>query len=154
MNTFFFKPPNGFSLFMFLTHQKFSIKLSNSKHRLVGNLKQLIAYVGIARAIAVKRISFPPWEISFPFHVCRHCHTLAFIFENTLFLDLLVIGGRPKYFSYWWDPLVPQNVEFHHSPFHIHCGWTPFEFCLYLLVAPMPLNRCGESQGAFQNQIC
>lgn len=92
----------------FCTYQKFFIKLSSSVHRVVGSLKQLIAYMGIAKAIASKRISLPPWDKSFPFHNCRRCHIFVLILENAFFFAFPTIGGRLRYFSYWVTPLHPQ----------------------------------------------
>lgn len=56
-----------------------------------------MVYVGIAYAIALMRISFPPIERSLPFQLASFCPTLFFNVVKTCFLDLPMNDGRPTY---------------------------------------------------------
>ena len=54
-------------------------------------------YVGIARATALIKISFPPIERSLPFQPASFLPILSFKIEKTCFFDLPIREGRPRY---------------------------------------------------------
>lgn len=73
-----------FCSFAHWLHQNQVIILFNSKHRPLGSLKQLIAYVGIDKATTLKIISFPPWAKIFSFQTWSLWQTISLISKKSL----------------------------------------------------------------------
>lgn len=92
-------------------HQNLATILSISIQRVLGNLKQLLANIGIVRATDLINTSLPPCDNSLPFQEWSLCHNFPFISEKAFLLDFSMNGGRPKYFSYWCDWVVSQRVR-------------------------------------------
>lgn len=80
------------------------------------SLKQLMVYTGIANATDFNITSFPLYGSNFSSYVCYHYQSLDFILEKILFLDFPKIGGRSRYFSYYWMfqvPSIEKKIFFH-----------------------------------------
>ena len=68
----------------------------NLSHRVLGSLKQLIVYDGIAWATAFIIISFLAFESNFSFHLASLFNTRYFNWENRFLLDLPTKEGSPR----------------------------------------------------------
>lgn len=101
--------PMHFLLTPFCPHQnRIAIELI-SAHSPAGNIKQLIAYVGIACMTALMRISLPACDKNFSFHPCKRRKILSLISLNASFLERPRMGGSPKYLSNLVEVEVPKN---------------------------------------------
>ena len=89
-------------------HQNFWTMLVISSHKVFGNLKTLIVYVGIACATALIRNSFPAYESIFSFHHANLLSNLSFRFRKVLHLDLPTKDDNPKYVSCCLITLAPK----------------------------------------------
>lgn len=126
MHIFF--QPTQWILFVlsFYPHQKFAIRLSNSWHKEIGSLKQLIIKVEIASAIAFNRIFLPSWHNNFPFRACRRCYTLVLMSKKAHLQDLPFIGERPKYLAHCAWSLPPQRAIISQLLYLLsHFSWIP-----------------------------
>ena len=97
--------------FCFCPHQKLLIILSMSSHKPCRSWKQLIVYVGIAWAMALMRISFPPIERSLPFYPSSFWPTLSFRTTNTCFFDLPIKDRRPRYLMCLESCMGPKMLK-------------------------------------------
>jgi hypothetical protein len=61
--------------------------------------------VGIDWMTALRRISFPAWEMNFSFHPLIRLHILPLMLLKEAILDLPIKAGRPRYLSKWIEGL-------------------------------------------------
>jgi hypothetical protein len=71
----------------------------SSAQKPAGNLKQLIAYVGMAWITALIRNSLPAWDNNFSSTLATYTKTLSLISLKALRFALPTTSGNPKYFS-------------------------------------------------------
>ena len=95
---------------IFWPHQNLLIIPSRSLSKPFGSKKHLMAYVGIACATTLSKISLLAWYIIFSFHPFSLLQTLSMIGAKTVFLLCPTIPGSPKYFSYSVTALHPMPV--------------------------------------------
>lgn len=134
-----------FLLLFCLALPKFDIRLSSSVQRVDGSLKKLIANVGIAKATIFKSTSLPYWDRSLPFQVCSLCQTLALIPEKAFLLELPIMEGKPRYFSYCQVSLQPHNSIT--SP-----RVSLLVLCLKIMVVLSLLMHCRDAWGCLSSR--
>ena len=79
-------------------YQNFRIMTSMSLHKLTGNLKTLIEYVGIDWATALIMTSFPACQSDFSFNPYILAQILSLTWVKWAFLLSTYERGEPKYF--------------------------------------------------------
>ena len=99
----------NFSLVTPLSPPKFTNHHFMSLQRPTGKRKQLIAKVGIACTMALRRTSFPACDNIFSFHPWIFPHTLSLMKFRLALLFLPTTAGRPKYFSYYLISGTPRK---------------------------------------------
>lgn len=104
----------------------------------------------MTRATALSNTSFPSWDKSFPFQVWIRCHNFLLISDKIHFFEQLIIGGRPKYFSYCFMSLQPHMAE-------ISVLSTSFTFLLNTMVVFSVfmhfLETCAYSLRTFKREL-
>ena len=86
----------------FCPHKKLLIMEFSSLQCVFGSLKQLIVYVGITWATALISISLPAFDNNFLFQLAICRPTWSLIRLKAFHFPLLINGGSPRYFSWWW----------------------------------------------------
>lgn len=90
-------------------HQYFASKELMLSHVDLGNLKMLMAYVRIACATVLIRISRPAFEINFSFHPMTHFVTFSCRSLKVVTFDFPLAIGKPRYFSLCVI-ILPPNI--------------------------------------------
>lgn len=103
---FFFDSPflNQLLHWIFLSsclcpHQNLAMREDISLQSLLGNLKTLIAKVGIAWTTVLRKICLLAYDRKESFQLLILYQTLSFMFLNVLYLDLPIMAGRPRCLS-------------------------------------------------------
>ena len=90
-------------------HQYFANKELMLSHVDLGNLKMLMAYVGIACAIVLIRTSRPAFEMNFSFHPITHFVIFSCRSLKVATFDFPLAIGKPRYLSVCVI-ILPPNI--------------------------------------------
>ena len=90
-------------------HQYFANKELMLSHVDLGNLKMLMAYVGIACAIVLIRTSRPAFEMNFSFHPITHFVIFSCRILKVATFDFPLAIGKPRYLSVCVI-ILPPNI--------------------------------------------